>query len=255
MDRFAGLSVRELKKLLSDRGIACSSFLERSEFIRALLDSEKAERMTVSEMKDLIRHLAGRTTGMFERGDLWRRLQELLGDKQCVVCLDQLIVPERAMTYLSCCPDVYHLDCLQQYVLKTVEEGKFPVSCMKCGREVEIGKVFKQDTALCTKYHTISSKLIEQRNNTVDNQELRGMGFTQCPKCKVWIEKGPAYEAFGMEIPGCNKMTCRCGHQFCFKCAADKGRCACTGDQHDFFPHEEVIQDYPSARGPTNRWF
>lgn len=41
----------------------------------------------------------------------------------------------------------------------------------------------------------------------------------QCLRCKAWINK----------TQGCDKMTCRCGYQFCYVCGSEGARCACTG--------------------------
>ncbi len=104
------------------------------------------------------------------------------------------------------------------------------------------------------KYMWIVEKLKELREGQASGldaamlRELDPAKYRQCPRCKVLIEKGPAREIFMFEIPGCDKMTCRCGHQFCFKCGADRDKCRCTGDEHDFFSHQDVMTDYPGAR-------
>eukprot|EP00697_Spironema_sp_BW2_P007383 gnl/Spiro4/21643_TR10602_c0_g1_i1.p1 gnl/Spiro4/21643_TR10602_c0_g1~~gnl/Spiro4/21643_TR10602_c0_g1_i1.p1 ORF type:complete len:972 (+),score=185.22 gnl/Spiro4/21643_TR10602_c0_g1_i1:94-2916(+) len=48
----------------------------------------------------------------------------------------------------------------------------------------------------------------------------RDKDASSCPKCGVGIER----------TMGCNHMTCRCGHQFCFMCgAANYSSCGCSG--------------------------
>jgi len=39
---------------------------------------------------------------------------------------------------------------------------------------------------------------------------------TICPKCKVALDRTTA----------CNHITCKCGHQFCFQCLSDWGKCS-----------------------------
>jgi len=46
----------------------------------------------------------------------------------------------------------------------------------------------------------------------------------QCARCKIFIEKKE----------GCDKMKCRCGYRFCFKCLTPEATCNCTPAHHGF---------------------
>ena len=265
MSSLGSLSVKELKQRLVDRGISTIGLLEKQDLVFALQQAETPsesssaaaiERMSTSELKDLIRHLAGRTTGLFERVDLVRRVKELLNTSPCAICLDTLACKEPLLVFVACCPlakGVYHAQCLQTFVLKSAEDGRWPVPCVGCGKALDEfivkHKIFRNKELHHKIYTNIVDKLKELREQRA-SQDLRldPALYRQCPRCKTWIEKGPSKEIFGIEIPGCDKMTCRCGHQFCFRCGADKGRCHCTGAEHDFFSHHDVITDYPGAK-------
>jgi hypothetical protein len=81
-----------------------------------------------------------------------------------------------------------------------------------------------------------------------EQRALHRQGFRKCPGCGAWIEKGPAMEAFGVPLAeGCDKMTCRCGCQFCYRCGALNANCSCTGADHGFFSHQEVLDEYPRS--------
>jgi hypothetical protein len=266
---YENLSVKELKELLSDQGIPICGLLEKQDLISALRSnapsqpSSSSARMSTSELKEVIRHMAGRVVGLFERSDVLNRLRELLNGISCAICLDLLIEDGRQiLTSVPCCAlskGVYHASCLQMYVLKAAEDGRWPVSCVGCARALDEHtiktKVFLNNVPTYEKYMNIVNKLKQlrqQKDNSLTDELLKSLDpkmYRQCPKCKTIIEKGPAKEILGIfQIPGCDKMTCRCGHQFCYRCGADKGQCNCAGAEHEFFSHEDVMKDYPGAR-------
>ncbi|KAI4746944.1 hypothetical protein E4T50_02774 [Aureobasidium sp. EXF-12298] len=47
---------------------------------------------------------------------------------------------------------------------------------------------------------------------------------------KVWQFCGKCHNLVA-RIDGCDEMTCRCGHQFCYDCGGPYGRCRC--EYHD----------------------
>ena len=67
------------------------------------------------------------------------------------------------------------------------------------------------------------------------HSEMHSEGLRRCPHCGVYIEK--------ME-GGCDKLTCRCGCKFCFKCGVLNADCECTASFHHFIPHESVMNNY-----------
>ena len=113
-------SVKDLKAALKQLGVSTDGLLEKDELIRALRDAEasresqpssSSQENSTSELKDVIRHLAGRTTGCFEKTDLISRARLLLNDrkaKACPVCLDELLDDARSIIYLNCCPKIHN---------------------------------------------------------------------------------------------------------------------------------------------------
>lgn len=53
--------------------------------------------------------------------------------------------------------------------------------------------------------------LRKEENEALFLQFATGSRFKICGRCKVWVEKQT----------GCNHITCRCGHQFCYICGKD----------------------------------
>ena len=47
---------------------------------------------------------------------------------------------------------------------------------------------------------------------------VKGKKFKECPFCKHWVER----------TEGCDHMKCRCGKDFCYKCAGPYGKCECV---------------------------
>lgn len=73
---------------------------------------------------------------------------------------------------------------------------------------------------------------------------LEHLGVRACPRCRSLIQKQPE----GL-LTGCDKMTCRCGCMFCFKCGTEAraggvARCRCVGMHHSFIPQSQVLNNY-----------
>lgn len=249
---YSELSIRELKSLLIDRGIDFRSALYRDDLV-ALLDNPIAPRisMSVSALRALIRHSAGRPGTCSEKIDLFHLAKQLLKDRKCLICLEPLLstVSESVVPF-SCCDLVVHQPCCSQWLLSSqVVDPK----CLNCLNRVESNFITTILNAQdYDKYTKIMNGIRNMSNpnsegTEFDDQMLK-QGFKKCPKCKVWIEKGPSMEMFGMVVaPGCDKMTCRCGAKFCFKCASINAECHCTSDEHGFFSQQDVLQEYPGA--------
>lgn len=218
--------------------------------------------MSVSDLRDLIRSLAGRPSQCTEKQDLFNLAKQLLNRKTCLVCLDELLVTASdTVIRLPCCGSVLHTSCLGEWILKSTQEGVYPHKCVCCAAVLEDQFITKRilvpgdASGKYLRYVAALDGLNQLRNNKGkssmsqhEQEALRRQGFRKCPSCGAWIEKGPALEAFGIPVAeGCDKMTCRCGCQFCFKCGALNAACTCTGADHGFFSHQEVLSDYPRS--------
>eukprot|EP00913_Durusdinium_trenchii_P020410 g19174.t1 len=78
-------------------------------------------------------------------------------------------------------------------------------------------------------------------------EALARLGIRPCPQCRVMIQK----QADGL-FTGCDKMTCRCGCMFCFRCGSEAraggvARCRCVGPQHSYIPRSAVLSNYEGA--------
>lgn len=90
------------------------------------------------------------------------------------------------------------------------------VTCLKCS------------TPICTTCHAPShSGMTCAMYQSVGMKEYQSWGFTKdvkkCPRCRNLIEK----------VGGCEKVDCRCGANFCWKCmevSDAKGHCRCWRD-------------------------
>ena len=98
------LSVRELKARLGDLGISYEGVVEKSELVNLLEGGKGGVGMSVSDLKDLIRSLAGRPSQCSEKMDLFNLAKELIGPKaKCSICLDPLLVrPSDSVIRVSC---------------------------------------------------------------------------------------------------------------------------------------------------------
>lgn len=91
-----------------------------------------------------------------------------------------------------------------------------------------------------------SNGAVDYSMSEEETQALRRLGIRQCPQCSAAIQK----QAEGL-LTGCDKMTCRCGCMFCFKCglvaAGGTARCRCVGAHHSFIPRSQVLDNYRLA--------
>ena len=272
--------MRELKLELAALGVPFDHVIEKAELV-SLLNGAKAAQskaaqskaapdrrlsstipasihMSVSALRDLIRAHAGRASSCSEKLDLFLLAQSLLKSKPCFVCLDQLLADvSEIVVRLVCCNAVAHRACLARWILTGVAEGKYPSKCPSCPKLLEPAFVTSQillPSQLQQYNHIVAGLMSLQQsipasaNSNSSFSPPSSLNLRQCPQCGSWIEKGPAMEAFGMPIAeGCDKMTCRCGQQFCFKCGAKDAQCACTGSEHGFFSHRDVLTGYPNS--------
>ena len=266
------LSVREIKARLDQRGIRYDGVLEKSELMR-LLDkntifssssssTSSSIAMSVSDLREIIRSLAGRTGQCAEKMDLFLLAKDLLSAKRCEICLDSLLTCVSETVVKTCCctsPVFLHQHCWAEWAFKAAQEGIYPHKCPVCGAIIDenflLRKIITPQNPLYLRYiSTVENLKALQSGRTgqsltkEEESKFARAGFKKCPTCGVWIEKGPALEAFGIPVAaGCDKMTCRCGCKFCFNCGALHARCNCTGPEHGFFDHSEVMADYPRS--------
>ena len=262
------LSVKEIKKRLTEGGIDFEGIFEKADLV-ALLPQGSTRliprssgstpttiAMSVSSLREIIRSLAGRTSQCTEKTDLYRMARDLLVGKTCIVCMDTLLAsPSETVVRLPCCPSFWHKHCLAEWLLRSAQEGRFPHNCPSCKHQIPdsfISKhVITDDSGWYLRYVSAVEGLRRLRAAAAQHQDghdLSSMGFKRCPQCGSWIEKGPSMEAFGVPVmEGCDKMTCRCGCQFCFRCGSLGAACRCTGRDHGFFSHQEVLADYPRS--------
>ena len=62
-----------------------------------------------------------------------------------------------------------------------------------------------------------------------------------CPRCSTWLHKAE----------GCDKLKCRCGYRFCWRCGAENAQCACTPAFHGFWDNVSNRGDFSALRGPS----
>jgi len=153
------------------------------------------------------------------------------------------------------CPPV-HRSCLSKYVIFQAEEGQNPC-CPFCRRLLSLEEVRANvSPAACRAWlrlHRAWTELREGPGLASDLSDLKSveeaammldLGYRRCPTCGVWIQKqDPGW------VTGCEKMTCRCGGRFCFRCGSLEGRCDCAAD-HDFLDRGSVLSDYSDLKLP-----
>lgn len=270
------MSVKEIKARLDKLGVSYEGVLEKQELFHLLESSGSQTQsrsasslsanvveisMSVSDLREIIRSLAGRTHLCSEKMDLYLMARDLLRDNRCEICLENnlLTSPSETVVKAPCCLTFFHQSCWSQWILKSVQQGIYPHKCPACKSQIQDKFVENRILTHCDpKYLPYVSALEnlkalrqqesrrERANDEENDKSLRSAGFRKCPKCGSWIEKGPSLEAFGIALAaGCDKMTCRCGCKFCYNCGSLGAQCDCTGPEHGFFDHREVLADYP----------
>ena len=282
IDRLYALTVRQLKEKAEQRGIDISNVVEKSDLIDLLRQgkhnfSESSRQpeneisgasppiaMSVSDLRDIVRSSAGRTSQCSEKQDLFNLAKSLLDGKNCQMCTEKFFLSysEIVVRMSSCCNSIFHQNCLSKWLLTSVvEQGQYPPKCPSCAALLSDGFITKSvitpasTGGMYLRYISavdgikrLRKSERESRMSAKEESELRALGYRKCPKCSSWIEKGPSMEAFGIPmVEGCDKMTCRCGCKFCFKCGSVDAKCNCTSPEHGFFSHEEVLDSYPRS--------
>ncbi|KAH3759847.1 IBR domain protein [Pelomyxa schiedti] len=113
----------------------------------------------------------------------------------------------------SCCPSP---DC--GYVFVYEEGDPIDFTCPKCNKRYCLScKVEMHDGKTCAQYQEWAKANLKD----TFTEFVKGAKYKQCPNCKCWIELAK----------GCNHMTCKCGHEFCFSCGKSYP-CGCGQDPH-----------------------
>lgn len=180
----------------------------------------------------------------------------------CPICLDDAEEDATGLaeSFQRCdtCRAPFHRQCAGGHALSAAEAGRLPLLCpvLGCHGRWRAGIVaWALDEGQLTRYNTAVRSLRDLRRSAGSTdattsprmtEELKGLGVRKCPKCGALIEKQqPGF------THGCDKMTCRCGCRFCFRCGmladpSGRARCQCVGEHHSYLSHETVLRNYDS---------
>jgi len=187
--------------------------------------------------------------------DLVKFLRQPLG--RCPICLEEVAAVDD-FTRCQHCLAPFHRSCASQHAISAAQHGQVPLSCPVpgCRRPwteeilrwaLDEQQKLKYDNAV----HALTClRSSGGRDDSVSPrflEELKKVGVRPCPRCQSLIQK----QAEGL-LTGCDKMTCRCGCMFCFKCGTEAraggvARCRCVGVHHQFIPQSQVLSNYRGA--------
>ncbi|XP_019101862.1 PREDICTED: probable E3 ubiquitin-protein ligase RNF144A-B [Camelina sativa] len=108
--------------------------------------------------------------------------------------------------------------------LISINEAEVRRRCFECGQLLCIKcKVSWHVDLSCDDYKKLGpNPTADDMLKALANKKL----WRQCEKCKHMIELSE----------GCIKVTCRCGHMFCYKCGKSKAGACCHGIFHMYLP-------------------
>ncbi|CAK9111339.1 unnamed protein product, partial [Durusdinium trenchii] len=178
----------------------------------------------------------------------------------CPICLQSL--EDQGRHCVCPCGTSFHGTCVATYVTSQAEQGGV-VKCPSCasiwpeevyspclGDQPELQQRFER--AKKSQEELLSRRADVQADGTSElsprtKEALARLGIRPCPQCRVMIQK----QADGL-FTGCDKMTCRCGCMFCFRCGSEAraggvARCRCVGPQHSYIPRSAVLSNYEGA--------
>lgn len=129
-------------------------------------------------------------------------------------------------------PENHHCckDCLNSFARARYSEGYHTVPC-PCGA-AECGlRVARVAHALPPETNAMLAELrkpppADGARTSLATRLWRLRHTQRCRKCKAYVEKNG----------GCNHMTCRCGHEFCWRCGGDWG----------MYGHDFILFPWPS---------
>jgi len=141
----------------------------------------------------------------FKNGKYFLQFERNLSKKTvCMVCFDE-IEPNNQLTI--CNEHIFCIDCWRGYLTSKINDGYVNMCCMdsKCEKQIPrdyIVSIFQQMPTL-EKYNRWMRNLFIKHSETL----------THCPnaKCDLTI----------CNIGVCDKINCKCGSIFCFKCSEE----------------------------------
>jgi len=281
------LSVKDLRCRLAERGLEAHGCLEKDDLVRQLQDAEGVQAPLSSPCKGTIQavqcsrnmlltvrisELRGLLSkhGMQEVLSSAREKDELvdaLAQKlaQCPICLDSAsedvdtATGKRQESRCDGCRAPFHRSCAAGHMKAAAEAGRLPLCCPvpTCKERWRAPMVtWALDEKELDQYNAGVRNVRELRQQAGQSsgsmpsmsprttQRLKELGVRACPNCAALIEKQSAGFTHG-----CDKMTCRCGCKFCFRCGEPAGtngqaRCSCVEGHHSYLSHAEVLNNY-----------
>jgi len=188
--------------------------------------------------------------------------------QRCPICLSDeglaeaaaAVTPQAACrSGASCCSScsaLFHRTCVANHALAAADRGHVLVRCpvpdcatpwpddlLTWALEPEELERFRRAAGMNETLRAAASASRESLSPR-SSHALELLGVKPCPRCQSLIQKQPE----GL-LTGCDKMTCRCGCMFCFKCglearAGGVARCRCVGMHHAFIPQSQVLSNY-----------
>ena len=166
---------------------------------------------------------------------------------ECLICLSAVGTGEgnvwacKANAWHTCCTD-----CLEYHVDARVGDGMSVITCPiayhECNHMLGMDEVQAAAPLAAKKLAALikSQKRVKKRPNGV-RRESRSRAIQayiwkvrntrKCPKCRMRIQKSG----------GCDHMTCKCGHEICWRCGGNYSRKSRSGTvrrgcSSDLFP-------------------
>ena len=127
------------------------------------------------------------------------------------------------------------------YVEVETDDGENKFNCPSCEKTYCLTcKVAFHEGLTCEEYAKKEGIMTANQINNMhlieDDQMLElaaKLNYRQCQQCKFWVEKNT----------GCNHMTCRCKHNFCYQCGGKWGVCV-HSNYNRYDPMNETMIDF-----------
>ena len=123
--------------------------------------------------------------------------------------------------------------------------GGLAVTCPRCGvrRCARCGHDGGHDGRTCAEARAASASArgdddAHARDEAATAAYLSGADARECGRCHALVAK----------TDGCDKLKCRCGYCFCYRCGAVDARCDCTPASHGFFDNVTRRPDFSRNR-------